>query len=1354
MNNFRSLTNFEELTPILNPINEENKTTFKNELKKYLNEHPYQKYKEENVKIYYEFEEMKNVVQSLNNYSFVNKDILCKAMGISEDYLKGKMVRVSKNKNNTCFIFNNFTLTIPKKKVEEIKKYKNLYYVEDITKKIFTLLYSFNEKVLKKKMENEIKETNDFKAYYLINNLWLDEYKSFFLYDLIKSKLEKKFKNSNDNYTYKKVKYNLDEIVKDLGQIRLGESQLNDLIRNAEYLIPENKMREINWVTEPELESLEIQEYFTPYGFSIINKDILDLIQKEQFFNNMDDSLEDIIKYEILIGNGQIIIKNKKIENKDQIVNENSSFSKDYLFYVDRKNVKIVENDSEKDQNYILYYLLNYEKKKETLFYNDLITLNKKNGFEEFTKKLDLKDIGHAQPIQDTRGNISCNFIFFRNIEEIIKNNNIENINNDNLKISNVKIDDINNKNNNSNIVNSSTNNDLNIDNNDNNTIKNTDNNINSNNTLTATPKLGDEKKDNNCINMTPSESNISNKKNLSLENQINFSIENNNKNSNNNNSNISELRIEKIESISLKSFDIISKLIIEKIDRISLNSFDNISKLRIDSIDRISLKSFDNILIVVNNCNISFESSKKITPNENSINDSKEIISLEQNNKDEINIDEKLMINEKDLGKKVEELDNFFNNEEIKNDFLNSFQYDINYLDINVNEKNKEKINQYLLIREENFYKYISFINYYAIKNFLLKEGLKKEEKNDYLQVYIKDFYKLYLLYKNEIDVPNNISLISNYSDYLQNKDKGDRLQYILLNKTKLNEKLINKKEKYEDIYLVEYPKSFYIYFSECKELLKIQQSFGRLKLNECQGEKEIVEIINNYSDKNKEFKDLKNLINKEKKEFYLFNKKLIEELKDKKENIINGNNIPFQKEKISSTNYECPQDFLFIIKEKETEILINILNEKYNYKEIYQKTLFFLDDGIIKSDKFYLGMFETNNIIFFYLYIDGEYIFQFLLDFDNEDIMKSEFNNIIKKGIIEYLYEIGIDSKNGKQFLINLEMECQGAFYIDNDIELNYNYNEYPRHLEANDDINFDVVIQCLVNIGPLMDIFLNRNKLFEIGIKPQKRITFKFFKIMQYMWNINLDLGEEVPIINFMIELNELFQDTNITGSMELLIESILLSMYYEYDLNYIEKNNYNIKDMKESLSDYDHNSFIKDIFFFNLLSDSKCKCDKKISSTKVLISFSESKEKIEALESKEKTMENLINEFKIDLFCNTCKETIQSKIQFESFPKILIIAVDKQKFNIKFKYEEQITIKDINQKEGKYELISVIQNFLKEGIMSFLKSTKEKKWYHNKKEKSETLTSNYLKNYVKDLPNLLIYQKIDINDELNK
>ena len=198
---FRSATNFDNLNKILDPINEGNKNKFKEELKKYLEKHPYQ-FNGEDIKIYSELEEMKGMVQEFNKYSFVNKEILCEAMGISEDKLKGKTLKVSKNTNDTCIISNNFTFIVQKKKTEEkkekeeIPKYKNLYYVEDLTKKIFTLLYFFNEEVIQNKIKNKIKNECYFKTYYLIDNEWMSEYKEFFSYDLIikklKEKLEKK----------------------------------------------------------------------------------------------------------------------------------------------------------------------------------------------------------------------------------------------------------------------------------------------------------------------------------------------------------------------------------------------------------------------------------------------------------------------------------------------------------------------------------------------------------------------------------------------------------------------------------------------------------------------------------------------------------------------------------------------------------------------------------------------------------------------------------------------------------------------------------------------------------------------------------------------------------------------------------------------------------------------------------------------------------------------------------------------------------------------------------------------------------------------------------------------------------
>ena len=416
---FKSAINFGKLTQEL-VINEENKSKIKEELGKYLNEHPYQ-FNAGNIKIYSEFEEMKTIVKNFTNYSFVNKEILCDAMGISEKNLKEKMMKVSKNKNDTCIISNNFSLIVPKKKVEEkkeIQKYKNLYYVENITKKIFTLLHFFNEDVIPNKINNKIKDDYYFKTYYLINDEWMNRYKNFFSYDFIIKKLKKKLEKKNERYTYKKVKYYLDDIIKEIGQIELyGESSIDNYLRDAKNLIPEMKKR----TRLVQQETPDLEDFYTPNCFCLINKDIFELLQREQFFYNMDDSVKDIIEFKILIGNGTLIVKNKMCENQGQNINEKLFNSNEYLFYVENKNVKFLnENDPEKDETFILYYLLNYDTKNESPFFHNLNTLNENKGFEEFTKELNIKDFNFAQNIIDKNGNYLGNFIIFRHKEEII----------------------------------------------------------------------------------------------------------------------------------------------------------------------------------------------------------------------------------------------------------------------------------------------------------------------------------------------------------------------------------------------------------------------------------------------------------------------------------------------------------------------------------------------------------------------------------------------------------------------------------------------------------------------------------------------------------------------------------------------------------------------------------------------------------------------------------------------------------------------------------------------------------------------------------------------------------------------
>ena len=363
---FRSSINFNELYSLLDPINEENKKKFKEELKKYLEKNPLN-INEKEIHFYSKEEEMKEIVKNFKNYSFINEELLVNGMGIDASKLKGNLIKVSKNEKNTILmpVSNNFILFINKEKkdlVEEEernkekinKEYKNLYYVEEITKKIFILLY-FHKKKFQEKLKSKIKDIYNFKKYYLINSEWLEEYKQFFLYDLIEKKLDEKFQN----YSYKQIKNDLDNISKnEIGQIRLfNETKVPNKLRNELNIqsktkiitIKKNNNKNVNneyqqETIEPDKEDNKLVE--VPNNFDLVNEDIFELFIKEEFFYNKLEKNRDKLFYEILFGNNQIIIKNK-INEKNVDVEE---FVNNYLIYTLNKDFQNENNKKNEDE--------------------------------------------------------------------------------------------------------------------------------------------------------------------------------------------------------------------------------------------------------------------------------------------------------------------------------------------------------------------------------------------------------------------------------------------------------------------------------------------------------------------------------------------------------------------------------------------------------------------------------------------------------------------------------------------------------------------------------------------------------------------------------------------------------------------------------------------------------------------------------------------------------------------------------------------------------------------------------------------------------------------------------------------
>jgi hypothetical protein len=123
---FLSSMNYDKIITILDSINNGNKN---------IDEYPNDNYVEKINKK----ENMKKIATNYHNYTFINKDLLCSNCRISEKISENNIIKLYQNNNNDYLakLLNNY--------IASKKEYKNLYYVEELTKKIFILLY-FHEK--------------------------------------------------------------------------------------------------------------------------------------------------------------------------------------------------------------------------------------------------------------------------------------------------------------------------------------------------------------------------------------------------------------------------------------------------------------------------------------------------------------------------------------------------------------------------------------------------------------------------------------------------------------------------------------------------------------------------------------------------------------------------------------------------------------------------------------------------------------------------------------------------------------------------------------------------------------------------------------------------------------------------------------------------------------------------------------------------------------------------------------------------------------------------------------------------------------------------------------------------------
>jgi len=1172
-----------------------------------------------------------------------------------------------------------------------------------------------------KYLNKNIKDIYNFKKYYLINKEWLKEYKEFFLYDFVEKKIESEYKNKN--YSYNRIKHSLNNIVKKkLGQIRLfSETILSDFIRNAKNLKYHNKDKLIHIENNENNETPDgnqingnKQKFIIPFKYELLNEDLYRLLIKEEFFYNLDDKIGDIISFDVLIGNSQIIIKNKATEENE----EKFKYSNEYLIYDlknknEENNIKDYKNKDNKEQNkengdedkFILKYILNYD--DDNIFYKDLDKIMKEGLNSYFNyRKLD-KDIkiNHGILIKDDKDKYIGKFINIDLNEEDIKNDFGIKINEQNKEN---HIDSI---------------------------------EINSNKIKTifenkeAQPIFNENIEDNHII------------ENNDIKCKNNNEIKENKVNKNIYEKMIAKYNKERNEKNKEENQNK-GKTIYNNDNKINEHNEknDNINEINNELNRNKSNEDKDNVINAINEDN----------KNENNI-DKEEKIEYIKNQKciDEIK-QRKIIIEKsfKDLCKNI-----------IKNEELNDLNINVIMSKDFPKNENHPDLKQIILIDEESSKQFQTFINYPKLNEIINIVGESK--KDALIENFHEEFNNIDKILSGMIELPIEIKLIDGFQKCKNNMDNKKKFQ--LFEKNKFIE--IFKKGENIFIYYFTYKNNSFIFFPKDKKILKLKFDNDFIAddlfyleeyIDNLENKKDIEEsflkkiILENQN----KLKFNEKILKKEIKDYYLINRKwLNNRIKASNEN--NYEKIEPQLENKEFATFDYPKDFYFIEKE-ENNLILDIL-ELGITKE---NKIFFTYDNVFKEEEnrnIYIGLINNKDIedskilaIYFYSIKDKEFEIEYIVNYYYEERMLKEIkDNIMIKGIETYL---NIMSNNNNE---NNNTEPISLYDIDlNNFGLYFNLNKkeinniiFPENTKNIGYIPnkyfYCGIIQCLLNIKPLREIFLNKHLLITNNIIKNTLITKKIYQIFQNIWyggNNNEIYASLIPDI--IIEENN-FKD------YKLLLEFLLLYMHNEQTKE--KKENYKkldslIYDNKDKMRNdfYSKQTFIQELFFFET-KHHHCKyCKKKDYidyRINCVLEF-----KLDRIKEEIITINNILESLKQKKECNKCNNTFKLKKKFNSCPLFLIIVIKhNNKFKDNFKHIEKIELNNYVTKDyhesKKYELISFInyppiEEKKKKGII-FCKSPVNNEWYKYEGSKCEKTNIKDIIKEEKSIPNLLIY-----------
>ena len=351
-----------------------------------------------NITFYSKLEDLKNNSESKIELSLVNEEFLNPKPLDIHSY-ENKYIYLYEIGNKYFLYFNdNEILEIPKptnnreqrKNEDMIPEESSVIKEENILEQMI-LIYA-NENNFDKSLNSKIKDEYNTKKFYLINKIWIENYKNQNYFKEIKKIIEK----LDIDYSYKGFCLNLKDIVKNENLIKIKNKikpikNKDDFFREKNFYpnTYEDEFKKIN----------NIKNNFCPKNFTLVPKNLFKLLYKEIVKSN-EHSIDDY-KYNTLIGDNALFIQDKTTKSIFYYFNPDKNLALDYIFIFN----------------------------EEISFYNEIaLNIIGKDFAKYINKKIKKNSTQMVNELKDNNKKVIGKFIIFSKLKENeIKRNKIKN---------------------------------------------------------------------------------------------------------------------------------------------------------------------------------------------------------------------------------------------------------------------------------------------------------------------------------------------------------------------------------------------------------------------------------------------------------------------------------------------------------------------------------------------------------------------------------------------------------------------------------------------------------------------------------------------------------------------------------------------------------------------------------------------------------------------------------------------------------------------------------------------------------------------------------------------------------------